>query len=166
MSHLFATAGSKLFIGAAKAFNGTDFAATDFTTGSPVWTEIGGTTNLGSAGDTSELISSKHIGSGRTRKLKGTKNAGQMQVVCDLDYADPGQIALIAAEKVKDSFAFKLVFNDAPATGSAPTPSVRYFVAFVMGAAEEFNEADSVMKLNSSLELDSNIVRVPAAAGA
>ena len=162
MSHLFATAGSKLYIGAAKAFNGTDFIATDFTTGEPAWTEIGGTTNLGSAGDTSELITSNQIANARTRKLKGTRNAGSMEVVCDLDYADAGQLALIAAENTKDTYAFKLVFNDAPVGG---TPSERYFVALVMSTAEQMDEANNAMKLNSTLEIDSNIVRV-AAAGA
>lgn len=122
MSHLFATAGTKLHMGAAKAFAGTDFTATDFTTGSPTWIEVGGTTNLGAAGDTSELITSNHIGEGRTRKLKGTRNAGSMTVVCDLDYADAGQLGIIAAEKVSDTYAFRLTFKDAPAGG---TPSYR-----------------------------------------
>lgn len=162
MSHLFATAGSKLFIGAAKAFNGTDFTASDFTSGSPSWTEIGGTTNLGGAGDTAQLITSQQVGSGRDRKLKGTRNAGSMQVVADLDYSDPGQLALVAAEKEKESYAFKMVFNDAPAGG---TPSVRYFVAFVMSASEQFNDANSVTQLNTTLEIDSNIVRVAAGGG-
>jgi hypothetical protein len=158
MSHLFATAGSKLFIGAALAFNGTDLTAASFT--SQTWIEIKGTTNLGSAGDTSELITSNQIGEARTRKLKGTRNAGSMQVVADLDYADPGQIALIAAEKAKESYAFKVEFNDAPVGG---TPSERLFVALVMSTAEQFNEANSVMQMNATLEIDSNIVRVAAA---
>lgn len=160
MSHLFATAGSKLDIGAAKSFADVDFIATDFTTGSPVWTEIGGATNLGSAGDTSELITSNHVRVARTRKLKGTRNSGSMTVVCDLDYADPGQLAVIAAEKQRHSYAFRVTFNDAPIDG---TPSVRYFVALVMSAAEQWDEANSVMKLNVTLEIDSNIVRVAAA---
>lgn len=159
MSNLFATAGTKLHIGPAKAFTGTDFTATDFTEGSPTWTEVGGTTNLGSAGDASELITSNHIGSSRTRKLKGTRNSGSMQVVCDLDYADAGQIALIAAEKVKEAYAFRVTFNDAPQGG---TPSYRYFVALVMSQSEQWDEANSVMKLNATLEIDSNIVRVSA----
>lgn len=90
------------------------------------------------------------------------KNAGSMQIVADLDYADVGQIALIAAEKAKESYAVKVEFNDAPSGG---TPSIRYFAAFVMSAAEQFNEANSVMQLNATLEIDSNVVRV-AAAGA
>lgn len=159
MSHLFATAGSKLYIGSALAFAGTDLAAADFS--AQVWTEIGGTTNLGSAGDTSELVTSNQIDIARTRKKKGTRNAGSMQVVADLDYADAGQLALIAAEKTPHSYAFRLVFNDAPAGG---TPSERTFVAFVMTAGEQYDEANSAMKLNATLEIDSNIVRVAAAA--
>ncbi len=160
MSYLFATAGSLLHIGAAKAFSGTDFTASDFTAES--WVEVGGTTNLGSAGDTANLITSDQIARARTRKLKGTRNAGSMEVVCDLDYADAGQIALIAAEKTPHTYAFRITFNDAPAGG---TPSVRYFVALVMSTAEQYDEANSVMKLNATLEIDSNIVRVAAATG-
>ncbi|MBN9333623.1 MAG: hypothetical protein J0I64_09170, partial [Devosia sp.] len=83
-------------------------------------------------------------------------------VVMDLDYSDAGQLALIAAEKTKDTYAFRVTFNDAPAGG---TPSIRYFVALVMSASEQWDEANSVMKLNATLEIDSNIVRVAAAAG-
>ncbi|ALK09500.1 phage tail tube protein [Blastochloris viridis] len=158
-ARLFATAGSKLFIGPAKAFTGTDFTASDFT--STTWTEIGGTTNLGATGDTAELITSTQISDARVRKMKGTRNAGSATIVCDVSYDDPGQLALIAAEKTEDSYAFKLQFNDAPAGG---TPSIRYFVALVMGASEELNEANNIAKLNVTLEIDSNIVRVAAAA--
>jgi hypothetical protein len=160
MSILLVTANSKLAIGAAKAFDNTDFIETDFTSGSPTYTEIGGTTNLGAAGDTSELITSNQINSGRTRKAKGTRNAGAMQVICDIDIADAGQLALIAAEKTRDSYAFKLTFDDAPSGG---TPSTRYFTAFVMSTSEQWDEANSVIKLNATLEIDSNIVRVAAA---
>lgn len=161
MSALFATAGTKIYIGPAKAFADTDFVESDFTTGSPTYTPIGGTTNLGSLGDTSELITSNHIASERTRKLKGTRNAGAMQLVCDLDYADAGQLALIAAEKASLTYSFKVELNDAPAGG---TPSIRYFTALVMSSGEQLDEANNAMKLNTTLEIDSNIVRVAAAA--
>ena len=160
MGILLVTAKSKLSIGTALAFNNTDLTASDFTTPLASAALIGGTTNLGAAGDTSELITSNQIGSGRTRKAKGTRNAGSMQVICDIDIADAGQLALIAAEKTRDSYAFKLEFDDAPAGG---TPSIRYFTAFVMSTSEQYDEANSVMKLNATLEIDSNIVRVAAA---
>lgn len=160
MSRLFATAGAKLHIGAAKEFAGTDLVAADFTTGSPTWTEVGGTTNLGSSGDSTDLITSAHIGENRIRKMKGVRNAGSMQIIADIDYADAGQIALIAAEKSDDTFAFRITFDDAPAGG---TPSYRYFVALVMSAVEQLDEANNTMKLATTLEIDSNIVRVVAA---
>lgn len=165
MGHLFATAGSKLYIGPVKAFGGSDFTASDFpATGESAitWVEITGTTNLGSAGDTAELVSSAQIDRTRVRKMKGTRDAGAMEVVCDLDYADAGQIALIAAEKTNHTYAFRLVFPDAPSGG---TPSERFFVALVMSTAEQFDEANSAMKLNAQLAIDSNIVRVAAAEG-
>ena len=159
MSNVFGTAGMKVHIGAAAmAFTGTDFTASDFTSVS--WTEINGHTNIGSAGDTSELITSNHINAARTRKLKGVRNAGATELVLDLDYADPGQIALIAAEKTHYTYPFRLTLNDAPPGG---TPSYRYFVALVMSQSEQYDEANSVMKLNCTLEIDSNVVRVAAA---
>lgn len=158
-SRLFATAGSKIYIGAAKAFTGTDFVAADFS--SVAWTEIGGTTNLGATGDSAELITSAQIGEGRLRKLKGVKNAGSASLVCDASYDDAGQLALVAAAQSPLSYAFKLQFNDAPSGG---TPSIRYFTAYVMSASEELGEANSVAKLNATLEIDSNIVRVAASA--
>lgn len=159
MANLFATAGTKVEIGSEPmTYDGTDFTSSDFTSVS--WTEIGGTTNLGSAGDTSELITSAHIQDKRVRKLKGTRNAGSMELVCDLDYADAGQIALIAAEKVDHTYPFRITLNDAPPGG---TPSTRMFTALVMSQTEQYDEANSVMKLNATLEIDSNIARVAAA---
>jgi hypothetical protein len=160
MSILLATANTKIKIGAALASDGTDFDASDFTTALTSAVEIGGTTNLGSAGDVSELISSNQIAVGRTRKAKGTRNAGSMQLICDIDLTNAGQIALIAAEKTSNSYAFAIEFPDAPVGG---TPSRRLFAAFVMSASEQWDEANSVMKLNATLEIDSNIVRVAAA---
>lgn len=159
MSHLFSTAGSKIYIGAAKAFNGTDLVAADFTTGSPVWTEIGGVTDLGTMGDKAELITSNQLAVARTRKAKGVRNAGSTQIIADFDPADPGQLALLAAEKTKETYAFKMVLADSPVGG---TPSARYFVALVMDVTETFSEANNVMKQTSILEIDSNIVRVDA----
>jgi hypothetical protein len=134
--------------------------ATDFTTGSPTWTPIGGVTNMGAFGDTAELISSKVIAEKRVRKAKGTQNAGSQQIVCNLDYSDDGQLALRAAAKTKDTYAFRVTFNDAPTGG---TPSIRYYTGLVMSASEQFNEADNVMELQITVELDSNIVEVAAA---
>ncbi|HCO54690.1 MAG TPA: hypothetical protein DIT93_06690 [Pelagibacterium sp.] len=158
MGKMFATANTKISIGTAIDDQDDDFVAADFT--SQTWTEIGGTTNLGQIGDAAELITSNQIARGRTKKAKGTYNAGSMAIVCDLDPEDAGQTALVAAGGNRSNFAFKIEFDDAPAGG---TPSTRYFIGLVMGTPEVFEDANSAKKLNATLEVNSNIVKVAAA---
>lgn len=155
---IYATNGAKLYIGGVLAIKNSDFVLADFD--AQVWVEIGETEGLGSTGDTSAEIAFDSIAANRTRRLKGTRNAGTMEVICGIDYADLGQVALLAAEKTKDNYAFKLVFNDAPALG---TPSARYFIAAVGSAVEALDTANNVMKLNASLWVNSNVVKVNAA---
>lgn len=154
---IYATNGAKLYIGAAIAQKSTDFVQTDFT--SQTWTQIGEIEGLGSLGDTAGTIDFTGITDARKRVRKGARSAGTMEIVMGIDSADPGQIALIAAEKSSSDFAFKLVLPDAPSGG---TPSERYFIALVLSQSENFDKADSVMKLTASLAVNSNVVRVDA----
>lgn len=156
---VYATNGAKLFIGGVLASKSTDFVVGDFTP--QTWVEVGETEALGSVGDAAAEITFDGIAANRTRRLKGTRNAGAMEVVCGIDYADPGQIALLAAEKAIHDYAFKLELNDAPEGG---TPSERYFVAKVGTAVEALDTANNVMKLNATLWVNSNVVKVDAAA--
>lgn len=158
---IFATAGAKLYIGAVIAYQNFDYDDADFT--SQTWTEIKRLESIGSFGDTTQELSFDDLSSRRTERVKGQRSAGTIDVVCGLDYADAGQLALFAAEKSDDNYAFRIVFNDAPSGG---TPSERMFVAMVGGAVEQLDNANAVMKLNSSLWINSNIVRVNAAPGA
>ncbi|MBV2144412.1 hypothetical protein KUG47_13000 [Falsochrobactrum sp. TDYN1] len=155
---IFATAGAKVFIGSVIAPKSEDFVAADFT--SQIWERINNLESIGTFGDTATEITFDDIGLNRTQKIKGTRNAGNLEMVTGIDYADAGQIALLAAEKAIHDYAFKIEFNDAPAGG---TPSQRMFIAKVMSAAEALDTANNVMKLNSTLGINSNIVRVNAA---
>lgn len=155
---IYATAGSELYIGGVKEQKSTDFLLTDFN--AEVWTEIKEVEGLGSLGDTSENVSFTAVGDARVRSIKGPRSAGTMEVVAGIDATDPGQLAAIAAERTPYDYAFKLVLKDAPAGG---TPSERYFIAKVMSQSEQYDQANSVMKLNISLGINSNVVRVAAA---
>lgn len=236
---IFTTAGAKLFIGGQRAQKSTDFVAADFT--SETWVEIADIEGLGQAGDTSEAVKFTAISDARTRNLKGPRDAGTMEVVAGLNAVDPGQIAVVAAEKTAYDYAWKIEMPDAPplltgvftvtiaspgvfsrvahglvlgdavkfsTTGalptgltagttyyvisagltadafqvsatsggsavvtsgtqsgvhtmnSVPTGSRRFFIAKVMTQAEVFDQANSVMKMNMSLGINSNIVRV------
>lgn len=161
---IFATGGTKVHIGPAKPAQTVDFTAADFTSIEEDWIEIGSKESIGEFGDTSAEVTFDDIGKNRTQKLKGTRNAGNMTLVCGIDYSDPGQIALLAAEKTPHDYSFMVEFNDRPAAGASPKNSRRYFVAKVMSAAEALDTANNVMKLNATLGINSNIVRVNATA--
>jgi hypothetical protein len=158
---IFASAGAKLYIGTTKEQKSTDFALADFSAdNAATWKQIGEIEGLGSVGDTSEAINFTGVSDGRTRTIKGPRSAGTMEVVCGLDPDDEGQQAAIAAEKAIHDYEFRLVLNDAPAGG---TPSKRLFIAKVMSQSEQFDQANNVMKLNISLGVNSNIVKVARA---
>ncbi|WP_288427109.1 hypothetical protein [uncultured Agrobacterium sp.] len=155
-----ATAGAKLFIGTTKTQKKTDYVLADFSAANAVtWKQIGELEALGSVGDTSEAVTFTGISDSRTRTLKGPRSAGTMELVMGIDYADLGQQALIAAEKAIHDYEFRIELNDAPEGG---TPSARYFIAKVMSQSEQYDSANSVMKLNVSLGVNSNLVRVDA----
>lgn len=159
---LYSVAGCKFYIGTALDTKTTNFTAVDFT--SITWVEVAKWTEAGPMGDTAALITSQIISQGRDEKQKGTRNAGSMQNVFASLPTDPGQIALIAAEKTDDNYAFKVELNDKPAVGAAPKNSLRYFVGLVMSAQETAGGANTVRNLNSTVEINSNIVSVAASA--
>ncbi len=113
---LYPVAGAKIYIGGALATKANDFAAADFASQS--WVEIDGWETMGAIGDAAQIITTSLINRGRDVKQKGTRNAGSMQNVFGILAADPGQIALIAAEKTSSNYAFKIEFDDAPVARS------------------------------------------------
>ncbi len=158
MAGIFATAGAILYIGGSLPAQTSDFVLGDFAGQS--WVQVSWMENIGAFGDEAATITFDAIEQQRTQKLKGTRNAGDMSLVCGIDYEDAGQVAIRAAEATPNNYAFKVQFNDAPVGG---TPSERYFIALVMTAREQLDTANNVMKLNATLGINSNIVRVNAA---
>lgn len=155
---IYASAGAKLYIGTTKEQKSGDFVLADFSAANAAtWKQVKEIEALGSVGDTSEAIAFTAIDDARTRKLKGPRDAGTMEIVCGIDAEDEGQQAIIAAEKTIFDYEFRLVLNDAPPGG---TPSERLFIAKVMSQSEQYDQANSVMKLNISLGVNSNVVRV------
>lgn len=154
----FATKGTKVYIGDELAMKSNDFVVGDFA--AVTWTEIGSLDSIGTFGDTAQPITQSIIGEARDKTIKGTRNAGTFELVANLDYADAGQLALVAAEKTNHDYAIKVVFDDAPTGG---TPSERLFIGKIMSASEALETANNSMKLNSSIAINSNIVRTVAA---
>lgn len=162
MATLYPVAGCKIYIGSAVEDAAADLTASDFT--SMTWTEIGRWSQMGDFGDTSQLITTPLINEGRDKKMKGTKNAGSMQNVFANDATDTGQIALIAAAKTNKNYPIKIEMNDKPAVGASPKPGQRLFYALIMNANETGCDANTVRNLNSTFEINSNIVTVAPSA--
>lgn len=158
MPGIFATAGSHVYIGQPKEEQFANFVPADFNDQS--WIEIGKLNSIGTFGDQASEITFDLINEGRTKKLKGTRNAGNMELVCAVDADDDGQATLRGAETESLDYAFRVVLNDAP---SGDTPSERFFIAKVMTAAEVLDTANNVVRLNATLGINSNIARVDAA---
>lgn len=163
MADLFAVAGAKIFIGTTAMANpGDDVTAATFT--SVTWKEIKDWTQCGALGDAANLITTQVISRGRDVKQKGTRNAGSMANVFAVNADDPGQIAVIAAEKSQNNYPFKIEWDDAPA-GTAPTPTVNYFVGLVMSAQLQGGGPNTVRALNVTVEVNSNVVTVEPTTG-
>lgn len=160
---IFATAGAKFYIGPAmapvygSALTASNFSAVD----EEDWVQVEPLETIGTFGDSAEEVSWTSIGDARTHKLKGARDAGSLELVAGLDYANAGQIAMLAAEATPHSYAMKVVFNDAPPSG---TPSTRRFLGIVMSASEELSEANSVAKVHFNISINSNVVRTAASA--
>jgi hypothetical protein len=165
MAQLYPVAGAKIFIGPTVTTvpDDADIDAADFA--AVVWTEIKGWQTMGSIGDNATLITESIISSARDIKAKGTRNAGSMQNNFIIMPTDPGQIALIAAENSPHNFPFKIEFDDAPPTGTAPTPTIKYFYGIVMSSQEQGGGANTARLISGNVEINSAIVTVAADTG-
>jgi len=132
--------------------------------GSVTWIEVLKWTQMGAYGDTAQLITADLIGEGRTKKMKGTKNAGSMANVFALDNTNSGQQKLIAAAADDENYAFKIELTD-KGTGVGATNSLREFYGLVMSAQEAGGGANTVQTLNVTIEINSNIAVQAATLG-
>jgi hypothetical protein len=140
----------------------TDVTSADFT--AIVWIEVKKWTSMGPYGDSAQLITTDLIGEGRTKKMKGTRNAGSMANVFATDATDPGQVKMVEASRVLDNYAFQVELNDKTgATGGSN--SKRQFYGLVMQAQEAGGGANTVQTLNATVEINSNIVSVAMVPG-
>lgn len=150
------TAGSAVYIGT------TLVPATDDATGydADTYKEIGEIQSIGDFGDKAEETKFTAIADARVRKMKGARDAGDIQLEVGRDPFDVGQIALRAASLTNDAYNFKIVLNDAVGTD---TPTVFYFRALVNGAANQLKGVNDVTLQTFELAITSDIVEVAAA---
>jgi len=156
---IFAAAGAKLYIGSVIE---TDALLTEASFTDETWVEVKRLTGLGTFGNSPAEIDATHLGSPVMQRTKGLGDSGTVEAVCQLDTSDPGQLAVYAAVTDSKSYAFRILFPDAPTGG---TGSERLFGAEVGSATETVDEVNNLTLLNGSLWVNSNYVRIAAAEG-
>lgn len=142
-------AGSRIFIGpVTTADDVTAYAALP-------WDEIGEVEDLGEFGDQSNSVTFTALANARVRKMKGTKDAGDLTLTVGFDAGDAGQLALIAAEadSSPDDYGIKVQLND-----SATTPTVAYFRGKVMSYRLQPGNADNVVRASVSIGINSAVI--------
>lgn len=110
---------------------------------------IGGVRNIGAFGDTFQVITVDEVNDGRTRKAKGTANAGTMELMCSKRLDDVGQIAMDAAAESQDAFNFKIELAQGDGTFE-----VSYISALVMSKSVGLGGPNDTQTKTYSLELN------------
>lgn len=154
------TLGSKLFISDAAIAEGIDSEA-EF--GALDWTEVGLIESFGEFGRQFETVTFVSVAEGRTRKLKGPYNDGQMQITVGLDLADAGQALLSDAADASDqnNYGFRIELNDPPSTVGGPTTF--FFRGLPMSFRTQMGAANAVVKAMSMIEVNSEILHAEPA---
>lgn len=153
MPSLYPVAGMRLYIGSTKNTQNSDFAESDFSSES--WVEIDGWSQVGGFGDSAALVTFELVNRSRDEKQKGTSNAGSMENIFAQIDDDAGQLALISAASPSDknNYAFRVLHVSG---------AERFFIGVVMSAREVGGTANNPRNLSSTIEINSNIVRVAA----
>jgi hypothetical protein len=161
---VFSSNGLKAYIGNDPVDTPTaDLATTDFD--GVTWLQISQLETIGVVGSEGQEIGYATHDDGRERTLKGTRKASTLEVGAYLDYSDPGQAKLLEAEGNNNNYPIRIVYNDAPVTGTSPTSSERLMIGLVMSVNEESGDPNNPLKVQASIAVNSNVVPVLAATG-
>ncbi|KQS55901.1 hypothetical protein ASG17_07575 [Brevundimonas sp. Leaf363] len=113
-------------------------------------------------GDSAATTTFNSLSDGRVRKRKGVRDAGDLAVTFANIPDDPGQVAMIAAEKTKFRYAIKIQADDG---GDAnDTDSAFYFAGLVNSNKINVGQSNSVNKRTFSILIDTAIHEVAATA--
>lgn len=119
------------------------------------YVRIGGIRNIGGFGDTAQAITVDEVDDGRTRKAKGTRNAGTMELLCSLVVEDEGQIAANEAASGDDAMNFRV---ELPRPGG--TFATYYLSALVMSNNIGLGGPNDTQTITFTLEVDEESIAV------
>lgn len=149
-------AGAKVFIGPANETADDEAAFSALT-----YSEIGEVEEIGEFGDQANEIKFAALGNRRVRKLKGSFDAGTLELTVGRDPQDEGQAAIAAALASNSDYAIKIELGDGD-DGTGGEPTTFYFRAKVMSYTSNLGDVENVVRSKISLGINSDIVEIPA----
>lgn len=129
------------------------------------YVDVGEIEDLGEFGDTFNSVTFTSLGDGRTRKYKGTADAGDMTLTVGLDNGDEGQqaVKVAHADRTKGNYNIRVTLNDGdPAAQPVVLPTTFYFAVKVMNNAVAPGNADNVVRRNITLGINTDILEIAA----
>ncbi len=150
------TLGALLFVGTAPLVSiGTDQVPLLITAFQGLnYTQVGTIENMGEFGRLFETVTFNSISSGRTLKLKGPYNDGQMQLGLGADLSDAGQILLEAYGLATDQNTYPFQIQ---IVGSDPSWAFVYFGVKVMSFRFNLGQANSVIRATVQSEVNTTV---------
>lgn len=141
------------FAGATVAISTVPFVGTIDSTGfgAATYTTIAEVTAVPAFGKVYKLVTHNPIGTRYTKKLKGSYDNGKLDLKYALDTSDAGQTLLQTASDSDSSYAYKLTMQNG---------TLYYFTAKAMSYQVEGGSVNSIVGGMTSLEIDSDIVKV------
>lgn len=122
--------------------------------GALTFLEVGGVDKIGTFGATPGKVTFQPL-KGPVQKYKGPVDYGALSVSMAHDDDDAGQALLrVAADNQLDDYAQRVTLPDG---------SRRYFLGKVFGYQEAVEGAESMLMGSTTIEINSTIVKVPAA---
>lgn len=120
------------------------------------WVELTGVETIGEFGDAAQAVSFTLLAEGRVRKLKGARDAGDIQVQCAHDPLSASQAAVKGFADTNYSYAFKTVLSDA--ADANDTDSVFYFAGKVMSSRLNPGDANTPTRRTYNIGIDTEVL--------
>jgi hypothetical protein len=147
-------AGSTVFIGTTMPASSPAEFEMDY------FTEVGEVEDLGEFGDEANEVTFTSLANRRVRKFKGSFDAGNLEVVCGSDPADPGQADMIAAMASDLDFNFRVILNDQITLGGSGTRL--YFRGKVMSKRRNVGDVENIVRQTYTVGINTEIYEVAA----
>lgn len=156
-------AGSKIYIATAYGTVPVNEAAYIALT----WVEVEQTESIGEFGDSTAAVTFTGLGDARVQKLKGSSDAGTLNVVMAFNALADGSpttgqylMQQASANTTADNYRFKVTFNDASSGSPLGKNTTRYFSGQVGTWVEGVPGADDILRVSAEVRINSPIIRV------